>query len=261
MLTEFFNPLPTAVLPGIANALTSASTATLHPLPGAELDGLGMLQLALHASLPVRLIMALLVVASLSSWAIIFHKRRAISRAQNEANYFEERFLHESEALATEMAAFDDKRVTGMEAIYGAGLREFVRFRKLDGSDSRLQLDGVQLAMRATGSRQIDELEGNLEFLANIGSTAPYIGLVGTVFGIMVTMHGLLASGTQVGIRDVAPGISEALLATAMGLFVAIPAVWAYNRFASSVERLSVRYSAFAEEFSSVLQRRAHLDE
>ena len=115
--------------------------------------------------------------------------------------------------------------------------------------------------MRATASRELDGLEHNLELLANIGSNAPYVGLIGTVFGIMVTMHSLLASTEQVGIKDVAPGISEALLATAMGLFVAIPAGWAYNRFANGVERLAVRYDAFAEEFSSILQRQAHQDE
>ena len=114
--------------------------------------------------------------------------------------------------------------------------------------------------MRATLAREIDRLEHNLELLANVGSTAPYVGLVGTVFGIMISFHGL-AYNKQATIASVAPGISEALIATAMGLFAAIPAVWAYNRFATRVERLSVRYESFAEEFSSILQRQSHADE
>ena len=120
--------------------------------------------------------------------------------------------------------------------------------------DSRAQLEGAQRAMRATLAREIDGLEHNLELLANVGSTAPYVGLVGTVFGIMVTF-GELSTTTQATIQNVAPGISEALIATAMGLFTAIPAVWAYNRYATRVERLAVRYESFAEELSSILQR------
>jgi biopolymer transport protein TolQ len=231
---------------------------------GSSLD---LLQLVLQASLPVQLIMALLVVASLVSWVIIFRKRSVISRAHKEAERFEERFWSGAELTKLYAGATQGRGPSGgLEAIFEAGFREFGRLRQRKGVDprmidARVQLEGAQRAMRATGSREIDGLEHNLELLANIGSTSPYIGLVGTVFGIMVTMHGLLASGAQVGIKDVAPGISEALLATAMGLFAAIPAVWAYNRFANSVERLAVRYDAFAEEFSSILQRQAHLEE
>ena len=119
----------------------------------------------------------------------------------------------------------------------------------------------VGIVLGKTGFGVVDHTEPTFELLANVGSTAPYVGLVGTVFGIMVTMHGLLNSTQQAGIKDVAPGISEALLATAMGLFVAIPAVWAYNRYATRVERLAVRYETFAEEFSSILQRQSHADE
>lgn len=223
---------------------------------GASLD---LLQLVLQASLPVQLIMALLVVASIVSWVIIFRKRSVIARAQREAEQFEERFWSGAELTKLYAGVTQGRGPSGgLEAIFEAGFREFGRLRQRRGVDARVQLEGAQRAMRATGSREIDGLEHNLELLANIGSTAPYIGLVGTVFGIMVTMHGLLASGAQVGIKDVAPGISEALLATAMGLFVAIPAVWAYNRFANGVERLAVRYDAFSEEFSSILQRQAH---
>jgi biopolymer transport protein TolQ len=225
-------------------------------------NNLDLLQLVLDASLPVQLIMLLLVVASIVSWVIIFRKRSVIARAHKEAERFEERFWSGAELTKLYAGATQGRGPSGgMEAIFEAGFREFGRLRQRKTADARVQLEGAQRAMRATGSREIDGLEHNLELLANIGSTAPYIGLVGTVFGIMVTMHGLLASGAQVGIKDVAPGISEALLATAMGLFVAIPAVWAYNRFANGVERLAVRYDAFAEEFSSILQRQAHADE
>jgi biopolymer transport protein TolQ len=242
--------------PAQANALADTAGAAVAN------SNLDLLQLVLDASLPVQLIMALLIVASVVSWVIIFRKRSVIARAQKEAERFEERFWSGAELTKLYAGATQGRGpVGGMESIFEAGFREFGRLRQRKGVDSRKQLEGAQRAMRATGSREIDGLEHNLELLANIGSTAPYIGLVGTVFGIMVTMHGLLASGAQVGIKDVAPGISEALLATAMGLFVAIPAVWAYNRFANGVERLAVRYDAFAEEFSSILQRQAHVEE
>jgi len=241
--------------PAQATALVD-SAATGAAAANANLD---LLRLVLDASLPVQLIMALLIVASVVSWVIIFRKRSVIARAHKEAVGFEERFWSGAELTKLYAGATQHRApIAGMEAIFEAGFREFGRLRQRKGVEARVQLEGAQRAMRATGSREIDGLEHNLELLANIGSTAPYIGLVGTVFGIMVTMHGLLASGAQVGIKDVAPGISEALLATAMGLFVAIPAVWAYNRFANGVERLAVRYDAFAEEFSSILQRQAH---
>lgn len=247
-----------------AQATALADPATAAAAAGTNMD---LLKLVLDASLPVQLIMLLLVVGSVVSWVIIFRKRSVIARAHKEAERFEERFWSGAELTKLYAGATQGRGpVGGMEAIFEAGFREFGRVRQRKGADSRMadpraQLEGAQRAMRATGSREIDGLEHNLELLANIGSTAPYVGLVGTVFGIMVTMHGLLASSAQVGIKDVAPGISEALFATAMGLFVAIPAVWAYNRFANGVERLAVRYDAFAEEFSSILQRQAHIDE
>jgi len=238
-----------------------AQAAALADTAGAAAANanLDLIRLVLDASLPVQLIMGLLIVASVVSWVIIFRKRSVISRAHKEAENFEEKFWSGAELTKLYAGATQHRTpIAGMESIFEAGFREFGRLRQRKSVDTRVQLEGAQRAMRATGSREIDGLEHNLELLANIGSTAPYIGLVGTVFGIMVTMHGLLASGAQVGIKDVAPGISEALLATAMGLFVAIPAVWAYNRFANGVERLAVRYDAFAEEFSSILQRQAH---
>ncbi|RDZ29551.1 protein TolQ [Lysobacter silvisoli] len=239
----------------------AASVAT-QAAAAAATGEFSLLDLVLKASIPVQFIMALLVLASITSWIIIFRKWKVIRRAKNEADHFEERFWSGAELSKLYAGTTERNRgIGGLEAIFEAGFREFNRIRQRRGVDARAQLEGAQRAMRATGSRELDGLEHNLELLANIGSTSPYIGLVGTVFGIMVTMHSLISTTKQVGIADVAPGISEALLATAMGLFVAIPAVWAYNRFATGVERLSVRYDAFSEEFSSILQRQAHLDE
>ncbi|MFC0679909.1 protein TolQ [Lysobacter korlensis] len=245
-------------LPEDAAAAEPVATAANAAAP-ASLD---LLDLVLKASIPVQFIMLLLVVASIASWVIIFRKRAVLRRAAREAEQFEERFWSGAELSKLYSGATERGRTLGgSEAIFEAGFREFNRVRTRRGVDGRAQLEAAQRAMRVTTSRELDGLEHNLELLANIGSTAPYIGLVGTVFGIMVTMNSLLASNQQVGIKDVAPGISEALLATAIGLFVAIPAVWAYNRFASGVERLAVRYDAFAEEFSSILQRQAHVDD
>lgn len=241
-----------ALAEGAQAAVAAAATTP------ANLD---LLELMLKASIPVQLITLLLIVGSVMSWIIIFRKQAQMRRAAREADQFEERFWSGAElAKLYEGASARGRDIGGMEAIFEAGFRDYNKLRQRRGMDSRAQLEGAQRAMRATASRELDSLEHNLELLANIGSTAPYVGLVGTVFGIMVTMHSLLASTDQVGIRDVAPGISEALFATAIGLFVAIPAVWAYNRFATAVERLATRYEAFAEEFSSILQRQSHLE-
>jgi biopolymer transport protein TolQ len=223
--------------------------------------GLDYIELMRHASWPVLTVMLLLVVGSVMSWFVIFRKVGVFNRANREAEEFEGRFWSGAELNALYRTATERNRVvTGLEAIFEAGFREFTRLRQQHkGIDARSQLEGAQRAMRATLAREIDRLEHNLELLANVGSTAPYVGLVGTVFGIMISFHGL-AQNKQATIATVAPGISEALIATAMGLFAAIPAVWAYNRFATRVERLSVRYESFAEEFSSILQRQSHTD-
>jgi biopolymer transport protein TolQ len=214
------------------------------------------------ASAPVLAVLVLLAVGSVLSWLIIFRKMRVYSRATGEADEFEGRFWSGADLNQLYRAATERNRtVSGLEAIFEAGFREFTRQRQQKkGADPRALLEGAQRAMRATLVREVDALEHNLEMLANVGSTAPYVGLVGTVFGIMVTFHEL-AQRTTATIATVAPGISEALIATAMGLFAAIPAVWAYNRFATRVERLSVRYESFAEEFSSILQRQSHGDD
>lgn len=232
-----------------ASAAAQATAQVTH-------TSINYFELLSRASLPVKLIVLLLLVGSLVSWVIIFRKAGVFKRANRDADEFEGRFWSGADLNKLYSAAADRNRVvTGLEAIFEAGFREFSRLRDKRRADPRVQLESAQRAMRTTFAREVDALERNLELLANIGSTAPYVGLVGTVFGIMVTMHDMLNSGEQAGIAAVAPGISEALFATAIGLFVAIPAVWAYNRFTTRVERISVRYETFAEEFSSILQR------
>ena len=215
--------------------------------------------LVLHASLPVQLVMLLLLFASIASWFIIIRKKRVLDGAPRGAEAFEEKFWSGGDLgqLYREVSA---REVTGLEAIFEAGFRDFTRLRNKRGVDARTQLEGAQRGMRAQLSREVDQLETNLEFLANVGSISPYVGLFGTVWGIMISFQGL-ANVKEATIATVAPGISEALIATAMGLFAAIPAVWAYNRYATKVDRMNVRYEAFAEEFSSILQRQSHAEE
>jgi biopolymer transport protein TolQ len=182
-------------------------------------------------------------------------------RAMGGANDFEERFWSGADlaGLFKEITSGGD-RVTGTAAIFEAGFREFARLRQRRGVDSRALLEGAQRAMRVASTREVDRLEHSLEFLANVGSISPYVGLFGTVWGIMIAFQGL-ANVKEATIAMVAPGISEALIATAMGLFAAIPAVWAYNRYSTRLERISMRYDTFVEEFSSILARQAHVDE
>lgn len=251
--------MPTALLATVTEALPedAASTAAAAAAEAAH-GSINYFELVSKASLPVQLIVVLLLLGSLISWVIIFRKARVFKLADRDADEFEGRFWSGADLHKLYSSAADRNRmVSGLEAVFEAGFREFSRLRDKRVHDGRAQLEGAQRAMRATYVREVGQLERNLELLANIGSTAPYVGLVGTVFGIMVTMHDMLRSGEQAGIASVAPGISEALFATAIGLFVAIPAVWAYNRFTTRVDRLSVRYETFAEEFSSILQRQA----
>jgi len=250
-------PLPDTVAAN-ADALGDAAN---HAATAAGNGHIDVLQLVLHASLPVQLVMLLLLFASIASWLIIFRKQRVLGRAEREAEQFEERFWSGAELSKLYAGATERNRdVGGLEAIFEAGFREFNRVRQRRGVDARSQLEGAQRAMRASASRELDGLEHNLEFLASVGSISPYVGLFGTVWGIMVSFQGL-ANVKEATIATVAPGISEALVATAMGLFAAIPAVWAYNRFATKVDRISTRYDAFSEEFSSILQRQAHIEE
>ena len=257
MLQSLPQALPdTAATGTVELASTGAQAAAVQ-----SDQGIDILQLVLHASLPVQLVMLLLLFASIASWLIIFRKQRVLGRAQREAEQFEERFWSGAELSKLYAGATERNRdIGGLEAIFEAGFREFNRVRQRRGVDPRTQLEGAQRAMRASSSHELDGLDHNLEFLANVGSISPYVGLFGTVWGIMISFQGL-ANMKEATIATVAPGISEALVATAMGLFAAIPAVWAYNRFATKVDRISTRYDAFAEEFSSILQRQAHIEE
>ena len=253
--------LPQA-LPDTAAAGTVELASTGAQAAAVQSDqGIDILQLVLHASLPVQLVMLLLLLASLASWVIILRKKRVLDRAEREADRFEESFWSGTELPKLYAAATERHRaIEGLEAIFEAGMREFNRNRQRRGVDARMQLEGAQRGKRAATSRELDGLERNLEFLANVGSISPYVGLFGTVWGIMISFQGL-ASMKEATIATVAPGISEALVATAMGLFAAIPAVWAYNRFATRAERMAVRYETFSEEFSSILQRQSHADD
>jgi len=251
--------LQATVVEALPQDVTSAASQTVAQ--AAHGGSINYWELMTKASWPVIFIVLLLLAGSFISWVIIFRKARVFSAANREADEFENRFWSGADLGKLYSAATDrNRKVGGLEAMFEAGFREFTRLRDSRRLDGRAQLEGAQRAMRTTYVREVDQLERNLELLANIGSTAPYVGLVGTVFGIMVTMHDMINSGEQAGIASVAPGISEALFATAIGLFVAIPAVWAYNRFTTRVERLSVRFETFADEFSSILQRQTSSD-
>lgn len=215
-------------------------------------------QLVMDASWLVMGVMAMLLLASLASWMVIFRKRQVISKAEKDANAFEERFWSGMDLTRLHEGITENHRTgSGMERIFDAGFSEFMRMREQGRMSPAAVLEGAQRAMRIALTRETEDLEHHLNFLATVGSTSPYVGLFGTVWGIMTSFQ-QLANVNQATIAMVAPGISEALVATAMGLFAAIPAVIAYNRFSNQVDRLEVRYDNFKEEFSSILQRQAH---
>ncbi|UXI67670.1 protein TolQ [Tahibacter amnicola] len=220
-----------------------------------------LLNLVIHASWFVKLVMIALLLFSFLSWMIIFRKHTMLKGALGSANEFEERFWSGADlaALFREVTGRGDQ-ISGIESIFESGFREFARLRQRRGLDPRTMLEGAQRAMRVAQARELDRLEANLEFLANVGSISPYVGLLGTVWGIMSAFQGL-ATVKEATIAMVAPGISEALVATAMGLVAAIPASWAYNRYSNKVDRVANRFDTFTEEFSSILQRQAHIDE
>jgi biopolymer transport protein TolQ len=219
---------------------------------------LSIVNLVLHASTLVQLVMLLLLGLSVMSWFVIFRKRQIMMAARAAAKQFESRFWSGGDLaqLYKELSARSD-RIRGMETIFHAGFKEFARLRQQGGIDPREIVEGVQRAMRVALSRETESLEHHLPFLATVGSTSPYVGLFGTVWGIMNSFHAL-GNVNQATLAMVAPGISEALIATAMGLFAAIPAVIAYNRYSTETDRLVNRYDNFLQEFSSVLQRQAH---
>ncbi|WP_290652087.1 protein TolQ [Aquisalimonas sp.] len=218
---------------------------------------MSILQLVLEASILVQAVMLILVLASVASWALIFRKRSVVSGATRSAEEFEDRFWSGGNlAEIYARVGSSEEANGGMERMFRAGFREFSRMRK-QGASPEAQVEASQRAMRISLSREEDDLEAYLPFLATVGSTSPYIGLFGTVWGIMNSFRALGAQ-QQATLATVAPGIAEALIATALGLFAAIPAVIGYNRYASSVERLCGRYETFMEEFISILQRHAH---
>jgi biopolymer transport protein TolQ len=216
-------------------------------------------QLVMDASWLVKGVMLLLLAASVASWMIIFRKRQVLSAAEQEAETFEEKFWSGTDLTAMHEGISSSHRSTrGMEKVFDSGFSEFLRMRQQGRMGPNAMVEGAQRAMRIALTRETEDLEHHLNFLATVGSTSPYVGLFGTVWGIMTSFH-QLANVNQATIAMVAPGISEALVATAMGLFAAIPAVIAYNRFSNQVERLESRYDNFKEEFSSILQRQAHV--
>jgi len=219
---------------------------------------ISLIDLFIEASLLVQLVMLALLVASIASWAVIFQRRTILKKAMTSLTKFEDRFWSGAElsTIYQELNARASSN-TGLELLFSAGFKEFARLRQSTSSTPESVVAGSHRAMRVVLSREIDHLENNLPFLATVGSISPYVGLFGTVWGIMNSFIAL-GSVQQATLQMVAPGIAEALIATAMGLFAAIPAVIAYNKFSTSVERLENSYANFMEEFSSILQREAY---
>ena len=215
---------------------------------------MSILGLILEASFVVQFIMLLLVVMSIVSWSFIFQRNSVLNKAANEARQFEDKFWSGADLnkLYQELSA--RQQLNGMSLIFCTGFKEYVRLRKSTGVISDAIMDGTYRSMRVAMSREVDELETRLPFLATVGSISPYIGLLGTVYGIM-TAFIALGQAKQATLAMVAPGIAEALIATAIGLFAAIPAVVAYNRFSAQVEKIENAYANFMEEFSAILNR------
>jgi biopolymer transport protein TolQ len=220
-------------------------------------NDMSIVRLVLDASLVVQLVMLLLLLASVASWAVIFQKRRVLRQARLNADVFEKEFWSGGDLTGLyRRVSGRGGTASGMAGIFEAGFREFSRLRKQEDLQASQIVEGSRRAMLVSQMRESDRLEQNLAFLATVGSTSPYVGLFGTVWGIM---NSFIALGNvqQATLAMVAPGIAEALIATAMGLFAAIPAVIAYNRYADTVGRLESRYDTFMEEFSTILQRHA----
>jgi biopolymer transport protein TolQ len=221
-------------------------------------EPLSILELILGASVVVQIVMAILVLASLASWVMIFQRGFALASIRREATQFEQSFWSGTDLreIYQELEAREEG-IIGMENIFFAGFKEFNRSRQRENVDPDRVMQNVSRAMRVALSREEERLETHLPFLATVGSTSPYVGLFGTVWGIMNSFRGL-ATVNQASLSVVAPGISEALVATAIGLFAAIPAVIAYNRYSAQVEIIMNRFDAFTEEFSSILNRAIH---
>ena len=216
---------------------------------------MSIISLVLHASFVVQIVMAILLTISVASWAAIFRKLTAIKRIQNLNEDFERVFWSGTSLNELFSAASQNAKQAGpMERIFSSGMREYQKLRERRITDAGTLLDGARRAMRASFQREMDAAESQLSFLASVGSVSPYVGLFGTVWGIMHAFTGL-ANLQQVTLATVAPGIAEALVATAIGLFAAIPAVVAYNRFARDIDRVAIKLETFIEEFSNILQR------
>jgi len=208
-----------------------------------------------HASWVVKGVMALLLAVSFMSWMFIFRKLFAIRRARAQTEQFERTFWSGSDLNSLYQGALTNRHSIGsLERIFEAGFREFTKLRGQRVTDASDMVNGARRAMRATFQREMDHLERHLAFLASTGSVSPYVGLFGTVWGIMHSFRGL-ANVQQATLAQVAPGIAEALVATAIGLFAAIPAVVAYNRYSHDIDRLAIRFESFMEEFSNILHR------
>jgi len=204
--------------------------------------------------------MLLLMLASIISWVMIFQRAAVYRRARKQLLDFEDEFwsgIDLGQLYRSGSVRAEQETITGVESIFRAGFKEFSRLRQQSGMEFEAVMAGSERAMRVALAREDEELGRHLPFLANVGSASPYVGLLGTVWGIMNSFRGL-ANTHQATLASVAPGISEALIATAMGLFAAIPAVIAYNRFSARVDMLMSRYETFAEEFSGILHRQAH---
>lgn len=222
-----------------------------------QADSMSMWSLVSNASLLVQLVMLSLLLASVVSWVIIFQRGNTLGGAKKGLEQFEERFWSGVDLSRLYREVNGKQGLTGSERIFQAGFKEFSRLRQQPGMQPDAIMDAVARAMRVTISREEEHLEQNLPFLATVGSTSPYVGLFGTVWGIMNSFRGL-AEVQQATLATVAPGIAEALIATAIGLFAAIPAVVAYNRFAARSEVLIARYYTFADELHAILHRTVH---
>jgi len=214
---------------------------------------LSIVNLVLHASLVVQIVIAGLLVMSLVSWALIFSKLLSIGGINRGNERFEQEFWSGKNLNDLYHQASNSAETAPIERLFASGMREFLKLRERR-LDVGAQLDGARRAMRASLQRELDAIEGNLGFLASVGSVSPYVGLFGTVWGIMHAFVGL-SNLQQVTLATVAPGIAEALVATAIGLFAAIPAVVAYNRFARQIDRVAMQLETFSDEFSNILQR------
>lgn len=222
--------------------------------PATVTQDMSIITLVMHASLLAQAVMALLIIMSLFSWTYIFRKHMALRSARTQTEAFERDFWAGGDLQALYQSAANNRHSTGaLERIFESGMGEYLKARERS-HDAGALLDAARRAMRAAYQREMDVLESHLPFLASVGSVSPYIGLFGTVWGIMNAFRGL-SNVQQATLASVAPGIAEALVATAIGLFAAIPAVIAYNRYATEIDRLAIRFESFMEEFLNILQR------